>query len=99
MGAFVTLYNYTGFRLVAGPFGLSHSALSTIFVIYLIDTASSTCIGALAGRLGRRKVLWLMVAILLLGIAVTCLAALPWIIIVLSIATFGFFGAHSVASS
>ena len=99
MGAFVTLYNYTGFRLVAAPYGLSHSAISAVFVIYLIGTASSTWIGALAGRLGRRKVLWLMVAVLLLGIAVTCLSPLPWIIIGLSVATFGFFGAHSVASS
>ena len=68
-------------------------------MIYLIGTVSSTWIGALAGKLGRRKVLWLMAAILGLGVAVTCLSPLPWIIIGLSTATFGFFGAHSVASS
>jgi YNFM family putative membrane transporter len=99
MGAFVTLYNYTGFRLLQAPYGLSHTAISAIFVIYLIGTASSTWIGALAGSLGRRKVLWLMAVLLGLGVAVTCLSPLPWIIIGLSIATFGFFGAHSVASS
>jgi YNFM family putative membrane transporter len=99
MGVFVTLYNYTGFRLSAPPFSLGHAAISLIFVVYLIGTGSSAWIGALAGRIGRRKVLWLMVVVMGLGLAATCIDRVPAIILGLAIVTFGFFGAHSVASS
>src|SRR5690606_10568908 len=71
MGTFVMLYNYIGFRLAAPPYGLSHTAISLIFLVYLLGTGSSAWIGALAGRLGRRKVLWLMIAVMAAGVALT----------------------------
>src|SRR5690606_9642794 len=33
MGAFVTLYNYASFRLLAEPYGLSQAAVSLIFIL------------------------------------------------------------------
>ena len=99
MGAFVSLYNYTGFRLFEPPYGLSQAAISLIFLVYLIGTGSSTWIGALAGRLGRRKVLWLMIAIMAAGLGLTCLEGVVAIIAGLAVLTFGFFGAHSIASA
>ncbi len=99
MGAFVTLYNYTGFRLSGPPYGLSHAVISLIFVIYLIGTGASAWIGALAGRIGRRKVLWLMMVVMAAGLAVISVSSIWTAIAGLAIATFGFFGAHSVASS
>jgi YNFM family putative membrane transporter len=99
MGAFVTIYNYVSFRLLAPPYSLSQSAVGLIFLFYIIGSFSSTWFGKLAGRLGRRKVFWIPILVLLAGIAMT--AAPPLTVIVLGIGVFtaGYFGAHSVASS
>ena len=99
MGSFVTIYNYVSFRLLAPPYSLSQSTVGTIFLFYIIGSFSSTWFGQLAGRLGRRKVFWIPILVLLAGIVMT--AAPPLAVIVLGIGVFtaGYFGAHSVASS
>jgi len=99
MGAFVTLYNYLGYRLVAPPYSLSQTAIGAIFIVYLIGTASSTWIGDLAGRLGRRRVFWTMITIMLGGVLLTLFDHLVPILVGMVTITFGFFGAHSIASS
>jgi MFS transporter, YNFM family, putative membrane transport protein len=99
MGAFVTLYNYLGFRLLAPPYGFSQSAIGAIFVVYLIGTASSAWIGDLAGRLGRRRVFWTMIATMFAGVVLTLSDGLALILLGITVVTFGFFGGHSVASS
>jgi YNFM family putative membrane transporter len=99
MGSFVTIYNYLGYRLAAPPYEFSQTAIGAIFVVYLIGTASSTWIGDLAGRLGRRKVLWAMIVIMLTGVALTLFSQIVIILAGIAVTTFGFFGAHSVASS
>ncbi len=99
LGAFVTVYNYIGYRLMAPPYGLSQTAVGLIFSVYLVGTVSSTWVGHLAGRLGRRKVLWAMYALMLTGVAMTTLRPL-WIVIAgIAVITFGFFGGHSIVSS
>ena len=99
MGAFVTVYNYIGFRLMAPPFSLSQSAIGAIFVVYLVGVAASAIMGRLADRYGRRNVLWISLAIFLAGTLVTLANDLVTIVAGMAILTFGFFGAHSVASS
>ncbi len=99
MGGFVTIYNYLGYRLTEAPYALSQTAIGAIFSAYLIGTLSSAWIGALAGRLGRRRVLWAMIAIMLAGVALTLLSPLALILAGIVAVTFGFFGAHSIASS
>ena len=99
MGSFVTTYNYIGYRLLAPPYRLSQTAVGAIFAVYVIGIASSTGIGDLASRLGRRKVFWATTALMLAGVALTLLRPLPWIIVGIAVLTGGFFGAHSVASS
>ena len=69
LGAFVTIYNYIGYRLMAPPYRLSQTAVGLIFSVYLVGTLSSTGIGHLAGKLGRRKVLWAMFVVMLAGVA------------------------------
>ncbi|WP_134500376.1 MFS transporter [Microvirga pakistanensis] len=99
MGGFVTVYNYLGYRLTESPYSLSQTAIGAIFAAYLIGTLSSAWIGELAGRLGRRRVLWAMIAIMLAGVALTLFQPLVVILSGIAAVTFGFFGAHSVASS
>jgi MFS transporter, YNFM family, putative membrane transport protein len=99
MGSFAAIYNYLGFRLVAPPYALSQTAASAVFTLYLIGIASSTWMGQLSDRVGRRKVLWVGIVVALVGIAVMLVQPLPLVIVGLAIVTVGFFGAHSVASS
>ncbi|SEM85605.1 MFS transporter, YNFM family, putative membrane transport protein [Pseudomonas sp. ok272] len=99
MGAFVTLFNYIGYRLLAAPYHLDQAFVGLLSVVYLSGIYSSAKIGSLADKLGRRNVLWGTIVLMLVGLAVTMLTPLPLVILGMLIFTFGFFGAHSVASS
>jgi YNFM family putative membrane transporter len=99
MGSFVTTYNYIGYRLLAPPYRLSQTEVGAIFAVYLFGTGSSAWIGNLAGHLGRRKVFWATIAIMLAGLLLTLLSPLGIIITGIAVLTVGYFGAHSIASS
>ncbi|HEY8328036.1 MAG TPA: MFS transporter [Rhodanobacter sp.] len=99
LGAFVTVYNYLGYRLLAPPYNLSQAVVGLIFAIYLVGTFSSAWMGHLAGRLGRRKVLWTAFALMLVGVALTMTAPLLLVMLGIVAVTFGFFGGHSIVSS
>ncbi|WP_426142390.1 MFS transporter [Pseudomonas sp. DWP3-1-2] len=99
MGSFVTLFNYIGYRLLAEPYHLSQAVVGLFSVVYLSGIYSSAKIGSLADRLGRRKVLWAVIVLMLIGIALTMFTPLTVVIMGVLLFTFGFFGAHSVASS
>ena len=99
MGAFVTLFNYIGYRLLADPYNLSQAVVGLFSVVYLSGIYSSAKIGALADRLGRRNVLWAVIVLMLIGLALTMFTPLPVVVVGVLMFTFGFFGAHSVASS
>jgi YNFM family putative membrane transporter len=55
--------------------------------------------GDLAGRLGRRKVLWTAFALMLVGVLLTLMSSLWLIALGIVAITFGFFGGHSIVSS
>ncbi|MCB1954781.1 MAG: MFS transporter [Rhodocyclaceae bacterium] len=98
MGSFVGFYNFLGFRLVADPFGLSPAWLGAIFLMYVIGSWASAWAGRLADRIGRRNVLWVMISVAAGGLFVTLADHLLPIVAGLALFTFGFFGAHSIAS-
>ena len=99
MGGFVTIYNYIGFRLLEPPYRLSQSAIGLLFCVYLVGVVSSTLMGSLSGRLGRRPVLAGNVMLMLAGVGLT-LAQPLWLVVAgVALVTWGFFGGHSVASS
>ena len=99
MGAFVTLFNYIGYRLLAEPYFMSQALVGMLSVVYLSGIYSSAKIGALADRHGRRKVFWMALVLMFAGLLLTLLTPLALIIIGMLMFCFGFFGAHSVASS
>jgi len=99
LGAFVTIYNYIGYRLLAPPYGLGQAVVGAIFSVYLIGTFSSAWMGHLAGRLGRRKVLWTTFALMLVGVLLTMAQPLALVVLGIVAITFGFFAGHSIASS
>lgn len=99
LGSFVTVYNYIAYRLLAAPYALRQSTVGLIFSAYLVGTFSSTWVGHLAGRKGRRKVLWSMFVVMLAGLGMTLAVSLWLIVTGIVVITFGFFGAHSIVSS
>jgi len=99
MGSFVSLYNYIGYRLLAPPFELRQSVVGLLSLLYLLGIFSSMWAGKLADRLGRRNVLWLFMALMIGGLLITLLDAVLAVVLGVGLATFGFFAAHSVASS
>ena len=99
MGAFICTYNYIGFRLAAPPFSLDQTRIGLIFTLYLLGAASSTIMGELAARLGRRRVLWIALAIGLVGVRRHSARQVVTAVLGVALVTWGFFGAHSIASS
>ena len=99
MGAFVTTYNYATYHLLDPPYSLSQSAAGLIFIVYLGGIFASAWIGARAGRVGRLRMLALMLTLMLAGVVMTMLNPLACVVAGIAVVTFGFFGAHSVAST
>jgi len=99
MGAFVSMYNYIGYRLLGPGFGMRQSAVGALSILYLLGIFSSVWAGKLADRLGRRNVLWMVMLAMLVGLLLTLSNLLVPIVAGLGLFTFGFFASHSVASS
>lgn len=97
MGAFVTVYNYVGFRLLQPPFSLSQTAVGLLFVVYLAGTASSSLAGRLAAG-GRLRVLLGAAAVFVAGCLLTLSTSLAVVVAGLVLLTAGFFAVHAVAS-
>lgn len=99
MGAFITLFNYIAYRLLAAPYMLSQTWIGLLSIVYLAGTFSSTQFGSLADHFGQAKVLWIAIVVMLSGALITLFTPIITIFIGMIIFAFGFFGAHSVTSS
>ncbi|MFL0365596.1 MFS transporter [Pseudobacillus sp. 179-B 2D1 NHS] len=98
MGSFVTVFNYLGFKLTEPPYYLSMTIIGWIFLVYLVGTFSSTWFGILADRYGRPLLILTGTVLMLCGVLLTLPIPIFYKLIGIVIFTFGFFGAHSVAS-
>lgn len=99
MGSFVTVYNYIGIPLMEPPYRLSQTIIGFIFLIYLVGTFSSAWLGKMSDQMERKKVMLIGILIMAAGALLTLPPQLWLKIIGLALYTFGFFGAHSIASS
>jgi YNFM family putative membrane transporter len=98
MGSFVTIYNYSSYRLVAPPYQLTQTAIGAIFLLYLLGTVASPLFGRLADQFGRSPILAISVLLMLSRLLLTMPQSLSIIMCGMALLTFGFFGGHSVAS-
>jgi YNFM family putative membrane transporter len=98
MGGFVTIYNYASFHLLDAPYGLSQTAVGGIFMVYLVGIGASAWFGRLADRHGRGRMLLAGTALMSAGVLLTLARPLALVIGGVALLTFGFFGAHAVAS-
>lgn len=98
MGAFVTLFNYIGYRLMEAPWFLSQAVVGLLSVAYLTGTWSSPKAGAMTAKYGRGPVMIFSTGIMLLGLLLTVFSPLILIFAGMLLFSAGFFAAHSVAS-
>jgi YNFM family putative membrane transporter len=98
MGAFVTVYNYVGFRLAGPPYRLDQAQIGLIFLIYLVGMVASSGAGHLADRFGRASILMLGAMVALAGLGLSLAQPLALVILGVAGVTVGFFIVHSVAS-
>ena len=99
MGAFISIYNYAGYRLLAPPYALSQTEVGLIFLLYVLGSYSSARAGAISGRIGPRKSMWPPLVLFLAGIGLTAASSLVLVIAGIAVVTIAFFAAHTVASS
>lgn len=99
MTVFGAVYTVIGYRLADAPFSLPQGVVGSIFLIYLVGTASSAAAGKLVGRLGRRGALYLAVSTTTAGLLLTLTTSLTAVLAGLVLITAGFFAGHAVASS
>ncbi len=99
MGSFVTIYNYSGFRLVVEPYHLNQTELGLIFTAYLCGVGSSWIGGTLSDRFGQFQVMMAGIILMFAGLMTTLAASLMLIILGIAMLTTGFFMAHAVASA
>lgn len=98
MGAFVTLFNYIGYRLLSAPWFLSQAVVGLLSVVYLTGTWSSPKAGALTAKYGRAPVMLGAITIMLAGLLTTAFSSIWLIFIGMMLFSAGFFAAHAVAS-
>lgn len=98
MGAFVSLYNYLGFRLMQ-DFGLPASLAAFVFILYLSGTWSSARAGTYIGKFGRGAVLTTSLFLALFGLLLLLVPSIWTTLLGTLLFTAAFFTAHSTASS
>ncbi|MEA9391153.1 MFS transporter [Acerihabitans sp. TG2] len=99
MGSFVTLFNYIGYRLLAGPWFLSQATVGILSLVYITGTYSSPWAGSMSGRYGRGPVMMVSMAVMLIGLLLTWFSSLIVILCGMMLFTAGFFASHSIASA
>ncbi|MGW1374978.1 MFS transporter [Streptomyces sp. NPDC002446] len=99
MTVFGAVYTVIGYRLVSEPFNLPQGIVGSIFIVYLVGTASSAAAGQLVARVGRRGALYLAVGTTSTGLLLTLADSVAAVLAGLILITAGFFAGHAVASS
>ncbi|MEW2523566.1 MFS transporter [Streptomyces sp. NPDC047071] len=99
MTVFGAVYTVIGYRLTEAPFSLPQGVIGSIFLVYLVGTASSAAAGKLVMRLGRRGALYLAASTTAAGLLLSLSTDVLLVLLGLVLITAGFFAGHAVASS
>ncbi|WP_445395431.1 MFS transporter [Streptomyces sp. LE64] len=99
MTVFGAVYTVIGYRLTEAPFSLPQGVIGSIFLVFLVGTASSAAAGKLVARLGRRGALYLAGTTTTVGLLLTLTPSLVAVVGGLVLITAGFFAGHAVASA
>ncbi len=96
---FINQYSYVTFLLADAPYNLPASLLGMLFLTYLTGTVGSAFSGKIGLHLAQPLVVALGILTLMAGTLVTLIPSLWAIIVGFLLNSFGFFLAHSSASS
>ncbi len=96
---FVGHFSYVTFLLSSPPYLLPPSIIGLLFLTYLAGTISSPLSGKLAARWPKSVCIEVGIIIMVIGFLLTLQGSITAIIIGLLLNCFGFFFAHSTASS
>lgn len=99
MGCFVSIFNYISYYLLAKPFELSQVWIGVISIAYLAGIYSSPRAASWGNRIGRERVLPMVIVLMLIALWLMSIAHLAVVLAALVLFTFAFFAAHSTASS
>jgi predicted MFS family arabinose efflux permease len=78
---FICTFTYISFHLAAPPYNLSATWLGALFVTYLAGSVLSPWSGWAVGRFGRRRFIVRILALWIIGMALTLAPSLPLIIV------------------
>lgn len=98
MGAYVAIFNITGFRLESAPYLLPVGIAGLIYLVNPLGAGSSILAGRSAERFGRRAAVPIGFLVTIAGLLLTTAAPLWLFVAGLAIVTAGFFAVHGVAS-
>lgn len=98
MGAFVSVYNFLGFKLEAAPYNLPHYLIAMIFLMYAFGIFGNMVAGTLSDKYSPKKILLSALALMLLGTIAMYLDNLIVILLGLTFFTISFFSGHTIAS-
>ncbi|MGO4887974.1 MFS transporter [Anaerobacillus sp. MEB173] len=96
---FVGIYNFVTYLLSDEPFYLSTTVLGVLFLTYIAGTVSSTVAGKVSSTIKQSYCVAIGIGIMAIAVLVTLIANVFVIFLGLLLLCFGFFFAHSVASS
>lgn len=95
--SFMAVSSFVTYRLANAPFLLDSSDLGNTFLVLLVAVVASPMAGRYSDRLGRVKVLFLAIMILLFGIGMSSLDDYLLILLGLGFVTVGMFSVQAVA--
>jgi predicted MFS family arabinose efflux permease len=82
---FIATFTYISFHLAAAPYNLSATWLGVLFVTYLAGSALTPWTGWAVNRFGRRRFMIRVIALWIVGMALTLASPLPLIILGLTL--------------
>ncbi|OOF32150.1 MFS transporter [Salinivibrio proteolyticus] len=94
---FVNLFSVIAFRLVAPPYQLPVSLVSSVFICYLAGTVTSRLSGRWVLRFGAIRGMAFGTIVAMLGVLVTLHHDITWMIVGLLVVSGGAFFTHSLA--
>ena len=95
----VGTFTYVTFYLADEPFELGSAALSSIFAVYLIGAAVTPVAGRIIDRIGYRRALVGAVCLSGVGMLLTLIHVLAFVVVGLALCASGVFACQSAASS
>jgi MFS transporter, YNFM family, putative membrane transport protein len=94
---FIGVFTYLPYYLIGAPFYLSPGLVGFAYVSYLAGVIVSPLAGCLSGRISRRALMAIGLAIAMLGISLTLIPNLPIVVLSLFVLCSGMFTAQAVA--